>query len=78
MNYYFLTATLLELTWIDLQKLKSEKLEMNGEFNQDTLSQQTVYCTVLEDFSIKGGITDGGSGRRLNCCPEPNRVALLY
>ena len=51
---------------------------MNGEFNQDTLSQQTVYCTVLEDFSIKGGMTDGGSGRRLNCCPEPNRVALLY
>ena len=35
-------------------------------------SNSMYYFTVLKDFSIKGKITDGGSGRRLNCCPTPS------
>ena len=33
---------LLGLTWHDLQILKSEMLEMSGEFNKDILSQ--IVC----------------------------------
>jgi hypothetical protein len=41
-------------------------LKMVAEFNQDTLSQQAVYCTVLEDFSHCGAKWSKSEVRLIN------------
>src|SRR6266446_4301710 len=55
------------LAWLGLtyRNLRVRMPEISGEFNQDTLSQ--IVCIFHSAKVSKGGITDGGSERRLNC-----------
>ncbi|KIM72855.1 hypothetical protein PILCRDRAFT_15735 [Piloderma croceum F 1598] len=62
------------LTWISVESPKTR----GTKGGKGRGNYRIFFENSLKDFSIKGGITDGGSGRRLNCSPAPNRVALLY